>query len=403
MYNEEDDMLTKAFIPYRGYYSTPFCKWQGSIANESSITLAANTSKRWFTEKKWDPMMFDYLFLGITIGQPQWFYGGPWAAALIGAAQIPGVIISQACTTSATCIFHAGVGIETGLYQDAYCLMTDRCSNGPHTVWPNPNGPGGEVISENWMMDNFNQDPWAKGAMIQTAENVALEAGITREQCDAVALRRYEQYMDSCADDKAFKKRYMFPVEVKRSKKKTVLVEDDEGITPCTREGLAGLRPVLPDGVHTFGSQTHPADGHCAVIVTTREKAQELSADPGVEVQLVSYGYARAKKGYMAMAVVPAVRMALEKAGIGINDVKAIKTHNPFAANDVYLSQQMNIDINSFNNYGSSLVFGHPQAPTAGRLVIEGIEEVVMLGGGYLLWGGCAAGDTAAGLVLKIG
>lgn len=396
-------MLTKAFIPYRGYYSTPFSKWQGSMANESSITLAANTSKRWFTEKKWDPMMFDYLFLGITIGQPQWFYGGPWAAALIGAAQIPGVIISQACTTSATCIFHAGVGIETGLYQDAYCLMTDRCSNGPHTVWPNPNGPGGEVISENWMMDNFNQDPWAKGAMIQTAENVALEAGITREQCDAVALRRYEQYMDSCADDKAFKKRYMFPVEIKLSKKKTVLVEDDEGITPCTREGLTGLRPVLPDGVHTFGSQTHPADGHCAVIVTTREKAQELSADPGVEVQLVSYGYARAKKGYMAMAVVPAVRMALEKAGIGINDVKAIKTHNPFAANDVYLSQQMNIDIDSFNNYGSSLVFGHPQAPTAGRLVVEGIEEVVMLGGGYLLWGGCAAGDTAAGLVLKIG
>lgn len=396
-------MLTKAFIPYRGYYSTPFSKWQGSIANESSITLAANTSKRWFTEKKWDPMMFDYLFLGITIGQPQWFYGGPWTAALIGAAQIPGIIISQACTTSATCIFQAGVGIETGLYQDAYCLMTDRCSNGPHTIWPNPNGPGGEVISENWMMDNFNQDPWAKGAMIQTAENVALEAGITREQCDAVALRRYEQYMDSCADDKAFKKRYMFPVEIKLSKKKTVLVEDDEGITPCTHEGLAGLRPVLPDGVHTFGSQTHPADGHCAVIVTTREKAQELSADPGVEVQLVSYGYARAKKGYMAMAVVPAVRMALEKAGIGINDVKAIKTHNPFAANDVYLSQQMNIDINSFNNYGSSLVFGHPQAPTAGRLVVEGIEEVVMLGGGYLLWGGCAAGDTAAGLVLKIG
>ena len=403
MYNEEDDMLTKAFIPYRGYYSTPFSKWQGSMANESSITLAANTSKRWFTEKKWDPMMFDYLFLGITIGQPQWFYAGPLAAALIGAAQIPGIIISQACTTSATCIFHAGVGIETGLYQDAYCLMTDRCSNGPHTIWPNPNGPGGEVISENWMMDNFNQDPWAKGAMIQTAENVALEAGITREQCDAVALRRYEQYMDSCADEKAFKKRYMFPVEIKLSKKKTVLVEDDEGITPCTREGLAGLRPVLPDGVHTFGSQTHPADGHCAVIVTTREKAQELSADPGVEVQLVSYGYARAKKGYMAMAVVPAVRMALEKAGIGIKDVKAIKTHNPFAANDVYLSQQMNIDINSFNNYGSSLVFGHPQAPTAGRLIVEGIEEVVMLGGGYLLWGGCAAGDTAAGLVLKIG
>ncbi|RPJ11798.1 MAG: thiolase family protein, partial [Desulfobacteraceae bacterium] len=176
-------MLTKAYIPYKGYYSTPFSRWQGSFANEHAIIFAANTSKRWFAQKKWDPAMFDYLFLGITIGQPQWFYGSPWAAALIGAAGIPGVLLSQACTTSTTCIFQAAVGIETGFYKNAYCLMTDRCSNGPHTVWPNPNGPGGEVLSENSLMDNFGRDPWAKGAMIQTAENVAKEAGITREEC----------------------------------------------------------------------------------------------------------------------------------------------------------------------------------------------------------------------------
>jgi acetyl-CoA acetyltransferase len=396
-------MLTKAYIPYNGYYSTPFCRWQGSFANEHAIIFAANTSKRWLDKKKFDPSMFDYLFLGMTIGQPQWFYGSPWAAALIGATGIPGVLLSQACTTSTTCIYQAAVGIEAGYYQNAYCLMTDRCSNGPHTVWPNPNGPGGEVLSENWMMDNFNRDPWAKGAMINTAENVAKEAGIKREECDAVALRRYEQYMDSLANDKAFKKRYMFPAEVSISKKKTIVVEDDEGITPCTKEGLASLKPVLPDGTHTFGAQTHPADGNCAVIVTTREKAKELSSDPKMEIRIVSYGYARTKKGFMAMAVVPAVKMALDKAGITVKDVKAIKTHNPFAANDIYLAKQMNIDVNGFNNYGSSLIYGHPQAPTAGRCIIEGIEEVAMLGGGYLLWGGCAAGDTAAGLVLKIG
>ena len=396
-------MLTKAYIPYQGYYSTPFSRWQGSFANEHSIILAANTSKRWLAQKNWDPAMFDYLFLGMTIGQPQWFYGSPWAAALIGATGIPGALISQACTTSTTCIFQAAVGVETGFYNNAYCLMTDRCSNGPHTVWANPKGPGGEVLSENWMMDNFNRDPWAKGAMIQTAENVAKEAGITRAECDAVALRRYEQYMDSLADDKAFKKRYMFPVEVNVSKKKSIMVEDDEGITPCTKDGLVALKTVLPDGTHTFGAQTHPADGNCAIVVTTKEKAKELSSDPKMEIRIVSYGYARAKKGFMAMAVVPAVKMALDKAGITVKDIKAIKTHNPFAANDIYLAQQMNIDVNSFNNYGSSLIYGHPQAPTAGRCIIEGIEEVAMLGGGYLLWGGCAAGDTGAGLVIKVG
>jgi acetyl-CoA acetyltransferase len=196
----------------------------------------------------------------------------------------------------------------------------------------------------------------------------------------------------------------MFPAEVQVSKKKTLSIEEDAGVTPCTEEGLAGLRPVLPpEGVHTFGSQTHPADGNAALSVTTRDKAKELSDDPGIEIQVLSYGYARAKKGFMAMAVVPAMKMALEKAGIKVDDVKAIKTHNPFATNDIYMARELNIDVNGFNNYGSSMIFGHPQAATAGRCIMEGIEEVVMLGGGYFAFAGCAAGDTGAAMVLKVG
>lgn len=395
-------MLTKAYIPYRGYYSTPFSRWQGAMANEHAIVLAAETSKRFLAERKWDPGMFDYLILGMTIGQPQWFYGSPWAAAMIGAASIPGMLISQACTTSTTCIYQAAVGLETGLYRNVYALMADRCSNGPHTVWPNPQGPGGEVISENWLMDNFSRDPWARGPMIQTAENVAKETGITREECDRVSLRRYEQYLDALADDRAFQRGYLFPVEVKAGKNKTLRVEKDEGIMETTAAGLAALKSVVPEGVHTFGAQTHPADGNAAVIVTTREKAKELGADPGVEIQLLSYGYARAKKGFMAMATAPAARMALERAGITAGQVRTVKTHNPFAANDLYLAKELGLNIDTMNNYGSTIVYGHPQAPTAARNIIEGIEETVKLGGGYLLWAGCAAGDTGAALVIKV-
>jgi len=396
-------MFTKSYIPFRGYYSTPFSRWQGSYANQNSIVLGAETSKRWLAGKNWDPKMFDYLFLGITIGQPKWFYGSPWAAALMGAPDIPGMTISQACTTSATCVCQAAIGVETGLYENPFCLMTDRCSNGPHTIWPNPTGPGGEVVFENWLMDNFGSDPWAKFSMIQTAENVAKEAGLTREQADEVTFRRYEQYMAALDGDREFQKRYMFPVEVSVSKKKTIVVDADEGIMPTTREGLAGLKPVLPEGVHTFGSQTHPADGNCGIVVSSKEKAAELSADPSVEIRVVSYGFSRAKKGFMAMAVVPAAKMALERAGIGIGDVKTVKTHNPFVANDLYMAAQLGMDVMGFNNYGCSLIFGHPQAPTAGRLIIEGIEETVKLGGGYFLWAGCAAGDTGAALVIKVG
>jgi acetyl-CoA acetyltransferase len=239
--------------------------------------------------------------------------------------------------------------------------------------------------------------------MIGTAENVAAEAGITREECDAVALRRYEQYKDALKDDRAFQKRYMFPVEVTVTKKKTALVEEDEGIFPTTAEGLARLKPVKPNGVLTFGAQTHPADGNCGFIITTREKAGELSADPGIEIRIISYGFSRVKKAHMAAAPVPAAEMALHAAGLKIEDMKAVKTHNPFAVNDVYMAKKMNVDIHTMNNYGSSMIFGHPQGPTAGRLIAELIEELVILGGGYGLWAGCAAGDTGAALIVKVG
>ena len=396
-------MITKAYIPYKGYYSSPFARWQGSLANEHSIIFGAKTARAWLSANKINPEIFDYLILGATVGQPHIFYGGPWASALIGAEHVGGFLVSQACSTSTTILYQAAIGIETGIYSNVFTLMTDRCSNGPHTIWPNPKGPGGQVISENWVMDQFNNDPWAGNPMIQTAENVAGETGISKEQCDEVALRRYEQYLDGLANDRAFQKKYMFPVSIDISKKKTLTLDADEGIMPTTREGLEKLKPVLPRGAHTFGSQTHPADGNCGLIVSTREKASELSKDPSKDARIVSYGYARAKKGFMAMAVVPAAQMALDNAGISIKDVKVIKTHNPFAANDIFFADQMGIDINSFNNFGSSLIFGHPQAPTAARLIMEGIEELTDKGGGYLLFTGCAAGDTGAALVLKVG
>jgi len=401
-------MLKNAFIPYKGYYSSPFSRWQGTLQYENAISLAGKTAKRWLESKGWDPEMYEYLVFGITIGQHHQFYASAWAAALMGAGKIPGVTLSQACTTSTTCIWNAAMGVENGMYSVVATLMADRCSNGPHTIWPNPLGPGAEVISENWMMDNFNSDPNVGLRMIETAENVSKEGGFTKEQADELSLHRYEQYLMALENDREFQKRYMFPVEIKMSKKKTVVVEADEGITPSTAEGLAALKPVIPGGILSFGAQTHPADGNCMLTVATREKADELSADTSIPMQVVSYGFSREKPGYMAAAPVPAARMALKNAGLEISDIKVIKTHNPFIANDLYMAQQLGIDAKGsdaqgFNNYGSSMVYGHPQGPTAGRNIIEGLEETVMKGGGYFMWAGCAAGDTGGALIIKVG
>jgi len=128
-----------------------------------------------------------------------------------------------------------------------------------------------------------------------------------------------------------------------------------------------------------------------------------LSADPKMEIRVVSFGFARTKKAFMAAAVAPSALMALHNAGIKASDLAVVKTHNPFAANDIVMAKGMGLDANTMNNFGSSLIYGHPQAPTGARLMIEGIEEAAMKGGGYVLFSGCAAGDTAASIVFKVG
>lgn len=393
------------FIPYGTYWSTPFVRWQGNFAQLHPMLFAADIAKRFLQEREITPQAFDALFLGMTIPAEHCFYGAPWLAGLIDAPTLPGPTVNQACATSARVIGDCSYEVEADKERCILAVTCDRTSNGPHLYYPNPSGPGGTGRAEDWVMDNFNFDPYARNAMVETAENVAREAHITMEEQNEVTLLRYQQYQQALEDDAAFHRRYMItPIEVKDSSGRKVLstVTDDEGIYASTREGLSKLRPVKESGTVSFGTQTHPADGNSGMIITSREQAKEISQNSRVIVQMCAFGQARAKKGFMAQATVPAAHSALNSAGISISDVKSIKTHNPFAVNDIYLAHEMGIALDTFNNFGSSLIFGHPQGPTGMRLIIELIEELVLNGGGYGLFTGCAAGDTAAAIVVRV-
>ncbi len=397
--------FTKAFIPYGAYWSTPFVRWQGSFSNLHAMRFAGEIAQRAMKERNIRPEALESIVFGMTVPQKHCFYGGPWMAALAGCPDLTGPWIGQACATSAKCVETAAREVDSGDTSACLVLTADRCSNGMHIYHPNPLGQGGRGESEDWVLDNFGFDPWAGGSMIQTAENVAKEAGISREEIDDCAYVRAEQYKKALQDDRAFQKRYMVaPIEVKDpSGKKTVAtVAGDEGVFPTTREGLAKLRPVLKEGVVTFGAQTFPADGNCGIVVTNEGMARELSRDPKVTIRILSYAQARTKKAFMAKAIVPAGDRALEIAGVAMKDVKSIKTHTPFAVNDVFFLKNYGLKLDAMNNYGCSLVYGHPQGPTGARTMIELIEELVILGGGYGMFNGCAAGDTGAAIILRV-
>lgn len=397
--------FNNTYIPYGGYWSTPFCSWQGSFQNLHAIKFAAETGKRFFDEHKISPKDFDEIVLGITIPQLSAFYGTPWLAGMIGADNVTGPMIGQACATGAKCIEFAALSVDAGVHKNVLAVYADRCSNGPHLVYPNPEKPGGTQDKESWVWDNFGYDPYAKNSMIETAENVAKEAGIAKDEQDKITALRYKQYQDAVKNNKAFQKKFMiFPIEVLNQSGRKVIatVNGDEGIYPTTLEGLQKLKPVLQNGTVSYGTQTHPADGNCGIIITNHEKAKKYTKNINIEIQLVSYGEARTKKGYMAKAIIPAAKNALKSAGISMDDICAIKTHNPFAVNDIFFCREMDIKWEDMNNYGSSLIYGHAQGPTGARLIIELIEELVLKGGGYGLFDGCAAGDTGAAIVLDV-
>ncbi|MBI3183573.1 MAG: thiolase family protein [Myxococcales bacterium] len=395
--------LEKTFIPYGAYWSTPFARWQGALASHHPLRLAAESGRRALAARGVDLRTCSSLVLGVTVPSRHAFYGAPWVAAMMGAPELTGPTLMQACATGARCIASAAAEIECGGGEAVLVVTADRTSNGPHLYYPDPSGPGGRGEAEDWVWDNFNCDPVPKNAMVETAENVAREAGLSREAQEAITLRRYEQYQDALKDRCAFQRRFMaLPFELKDAsgRKTLATLEGDEGVHPTTAEGLARLKPLLPEGTVTFGTQTHPADGNAGLIVASRDRARAMSKD-AVTVRLASFAQANAKKGYMAQAVAPAAKKALADAGYSASEV-SIKTHNPFALNDLLLGRELGVAPESFNNFGSTLVYGHPQAPAGTRLVLELIEELVLKGGGRGLFAGCAAGDTAAALCLEV-
>lgn len=391
----------RVFIPYGAYWSSPFCRWQGSFAGLHPLRFAAELARRALAERQIPLTAFEGLVLGTTVPSPQAFYGGSWLASLLGALAVTGPVVSQACATSARVLAVAAGQVEAG-GGAVLCVAADRTSNGPHLVWPAVASPGGRPEAEDWVWDNFGHDPFTGGSMLQTAENVAAEAGISTAEQHEVVLQRYAQYQAALAEDRAFQRRYMVaPIEVPAGGRQRVTVLGDEGVFPSTPEGLARLAPVVAGGTVTAGGQTHPADGNAGALVTTETQARELG-HAHIRVQLLSFAEGRAKPGYMPQAILPASLHALADAGIAAADLAAVNTHNPFAVNDIVLSRALGLDLATINRYGSSLIWGHPQAPTGLRALIELVETLVTLGGGYGLFVGCSAGDSAAAVVVKV-
>ena len=132
----------KSYIPYGGYWSSPYAKWQGSLAELHALELAATTARKFFEVRKIDPKKLENMYLGMTIPQTQCFYGGPWTAAMLGGERISGPVVNQACITGIVCTKMAAQDVDADIVKASLVVAADRCSNGPHLYYPSQKAPG---------------------------------------------------------------------------------------------------------------------------------------------------------------------------------------------------------------------------------------------------------------------
>lgn len=385
-----------AAIPANLAWTSPFSRWGLSLSEVNSIDLCADVTQRAFTRAGFSAEQLNEIVFGWTVPQPTIFYGTPTLAVKIGAPGVAGPMISQACATSVAALRAAAESLQgSETAKTILVATTDRTSNGPLLIYPSPSAAGGRPQEEHWVLDNFKADPSTGISMLATADTVAREAGISRDELDAVTALRYEQYFAHQGEHK-----HRIPVEI-QMRKRVIKLASDEGIVETSGETLAKLKPANKDELHSFGNQTHPADGTAGAVITTPERARELAKGEGI-VELLGFGICRVASARMPTAPVPAALSALQSAGLSIKDVDLVTTHNPFAVNDVFFSRQTGFPLEKMNLLGCSLVFGHPQGPTGMRSIAELITSLQARGGGVGVFTGCAAGDVGGAVVVRV-
>lgn len=391
-------MFPRARIPYGTWGSSYFPAWQTSPLAEVNIgQFAGEAMARILSLRGVPSHALEYMVIGSTIPWHWKFWTAPLVASCMGR-RLPGYHVEQACATGLQAVLLAGAEIESRAHDAVGVLTFDRTSDSPVGVFPERRAhQRTHAIADVW--DNFGFDPATGRAMIAAAGITARKYRIDRREVDEVAFVRHRQYFE--AKSSGFLDRVLVPFDVLNVAGRPMgRVADDLGVREVSLATLNAQREL--DTCVTSGTQTHASDGLATLLVTTDERARELSPRPEIAIRYVAKSEARTEPSLMPEAPAFAVRRLLERTGIAMDSIAVVKNHNPFAVNDAVFTRVTGYDWRKMNRTGCSLVWGHPQGPTLTRSLIEGLEEAVELGGGYVLVFGCAAGDVGIAALFEV-
>lgn len=234
--------------------------------------------------------------------------------------------------------------------------------------------------------------------MGNTAENIAAKYGITRREQDELGLLSHQRAR--AAIKEGLFKQEIVPVPIPQKKGEPVLFDTDERPMDTSMEKMAKLRPVFrPDGTVTAGNASGINDAAAAVVLMSREKAEELGLKPWVAIK--SFASGGVDPAYMGTGPVPAVRKALKKAGLTIGDIDVVELNEAFAAQALACMRELGLSLEKTNPLGSGISLGHPIGCTGARLVVTIMHEMKRRNLGTGLVTMCIGGGQGMAMVLE--
>ncbi len=288
--------------------------------------------------------------------------------------EVPAVTINVVCGSGLNCVNMAADMILAGNADIVVAGGMESMSRAPFAAmnarfgYRMNNGVFVDTMIKDALWDAFNDYH-----MIQTADNVAAQWGLTREELDEFAAKS-QQKASAAMESGAFKDEIV-PVEVKGRKGAVTVVDTDEGPRPGTTvEGLARLRPINAGGVTTAGNASGINDGAAAVVVMSEEKAKELGVKP--MATWVAGALGGVDPSIMGVGPVAATKKVLARTGLTIDDFDVYEANEAFAAQSVAVGKDLGFDLDKLNPNGGAIALGHPVGASGCRILVTLLHEM---------------------------
>ncbi|MCC6877678.1 MAG: acetyl-CoA C-acetyltransferase [Sandaracinaceae bacterium] len=380
---------------------TPFGTLSGALKGVSAIDLAVYASKAALAQSGLEPAEIDHVILGnVQQTSPDAIYGARHVGLKSGLPiETPALTVNRLCGSGFQAVVNAAEQILLGEAKAVLAGGSENMSQAPHAIWGMREGAKfgkpPELVDTLWsaLTDSYSNTP-----MAVTAENLAQKYGISRADCDAFALQSQQRW--AAAQESGAFADEIAKVELPGKKGPTVVERDEHPRPATTLEMLAKLPPVFKkDGVVSAGNASGICDGAAMLVVADGEWAKSRGLAP--LAKLVQWGVAAVEPTIMGIGPAPAIRKALDRAGLTLGQVDWFDVNEAFAAQWLAVQKELGLPNERSNPNGGAIALGHPLGASGARITANLVYQLRRTNKSLAVGSACIGGGQGIAVVLE--